>query len=181
VTPLRRASNLGIVLLLGTALTLPAHASPKPKRIAEVDITVVHQHPMCVKLAITGVGQKKMFELKSPVEIYTKALRAVILRSRVFAGICTKDQSGLELSVVVFNGTYVPGAWHVQGTVPVQWRLADPVTRRVLYQEKPNSTGVGDHGIGGAARINAGWEAAMRASIVQGLQDISRLDLSAGK
>lgn len=170
-------------LVLGTMLTLPTLAGVKARRIMDTDVPVVHQHDVCVKLDVSGVDQKHFGEKAAPVEVYGDALRAAILRSHVFTGICDKNQQGLELTVVVFNATWgaTPGGWHVMGNVPVQWRLADPVTRRVLYQAKPTSTAAGDHGVGGAARINAGLEAAMRASILEGIYEISKLDIAAAR
>lgn len=169
--------------LLSVVLIMAACSGPSPKLIADTEINVVNRHPMCVTLAIRGSDERHIGELKDAAIIYEKALRRAIERSRVFSAICAQGQAGLELSVLVSNGAidFAASGWRLHGIVTTRWRLANPATRRVFYQETPNSKGIADHGVGGNARQNAAYEAAMRSSIVQGLQDISRLDLSSGK
>lgn len=170
------------LLIAGLVISSAALADVDPKHIADVDIAVTNRHSQCVELALTSAAPvgAKIFRVNVSLKDYQRALTLAIERSGVFSGICASGQAGVELSIVVANASYTPkDGMKIEGQLPTQWRLADPATRRVLYQQQMAHTAFNDRGIGGAPRIYASVDMAIRAGIVQGLEDISKLDLTA--
>jgi hypothetical protein len=184
MTQLRHDTSRGR-LLVGGLVLLASCTSFDPRRVADAKIQVVNRHAQCVKIkSTTGVDQERHFigELAPPLDLYDKSLRLAVQRSQVFSGICKPGQAGLDLDVVMFEGPH----WTSEGsgishTVPVNWRLTDPATRRVLYQERIDGKGTNNRGVAGMTQLSSSIEMAFQASIVQGLEHISKLDLSSGK
>jgi hypothetical protein len=159
-------------------------ASVSPERVAEVDFKPLNRHPVCVTLKITGGFEQTFFgDYEVPLDLYSEALRLVIRNSQVFSGICAAGQSGLALDIVVFRSSGQLGGsiTQVKRIVPANWRLTDPASKRVLYQQRIDGIGVNKPVLGGHRVHTRAMEAGMQDNIVRGLQGISQLDLTGAK
>lgn len=171
-------SVLQPLLLILAAACCVSCASITPTRIAEIDLKPLHKHPVCVTLKTTGgIEQGFLADLEVPVDSYNEAVRIAIRSSQVFSGICAAGQPGLVLDIVVFKSRREFGEGQTR-LVPTNWRLTNPANRRVLFQQ--HIVGRGDFKFywGGQRMVIYSMEAAMRDSIVTGLQGISQLELT---
>lgn len=171
-------SVLQLLLLILAAMCCVSCAFITPQRIAESDFKPLHKHPVCVTLKTTGgVEQGFIADLEVPVGSYDEAVRIAIRNSQVFSGICAAGQPGLALDIVVFKSRREFGRGQTR-LVPTNWRLADPASRRVLFQQQIVGRGYFKFYWGGQRMVIYSMEAAMRDSIVMGLQGISQLELA---
>ena len=149
-------------------------------RIATDQVQVANHLARCVDVKVAGgADQSALFAFEATTKKYDTALRKMIATSKVFSGFCAKGQPGMRLDVTVFKRSQSQpnGMLEMTSVVPVNWRLANPATGQVLYQQRLDGTGT-KKTLSGPGRIIQSTELAMRDSIVRGLEAISRLSLT---
>ena len=167
---------LSLVLLQGCA-------SISGERMASsASVKVAKRHPVCVHVAVTGGGKERFGGMEeAEVAPYEAALKSLIVQSKVFSGICQTGEEGLRLEVAIFKGSQeVNHIMKYTQTIPANWRLVDPKTRAVLFQERIDGIGTSKK-FSGASRTVLATERAMQDSIVKGLEKLSQLDIGASR
>lgn len=107
---------------------------------------------------------------------FEQALRNAIIENQAFE-IGEDSNVQYELRVVVSNLEHVKGTGFFISTVynvvlQTNWQLLDFKTKRVLFQERINTTGTGQS-FGGMDRLRLAVEDAVKENIGEGLEEIS--------
>jgi len=169
-----------VVLSAAVATLLPAYGGVSPSRITTDKLQITNRLAQCVEVKVAGgATQDGLFAFEASTKDYDTALRDMIVTSKVFSALCPKGQQGLQLDVTLFKRSQSQpnGLLEMTTVVPVNWRLANPASGQVLYQQRIDGTGT-KKTFSGSSRTVQSTELAMRDSIVRGLEAISRLSLA---
>ena len=175
----------GLVILITSGCGV---STPRPEHMTATRLGLSRSHPYSVNVQI---DESIEFEQKHPEgapfksgelrgqEVFLMAIRDSIRQSRIFSKGLMEEDADYFLHVTLAEvSLYLEGP-KTTYTLLAEWKLTHALTDKVVYQEwisKSCTLGISD-ALLGATRDTATWECAVRKSIKEGLQALSKLEL----